>query len=66
MTKESLEAYITFITIHISLRTTSFQSVMNFIELRDEPTSQWEIQEYRNATLKEIMYDVSRNYQIVE
>ena len=26
--------------------TASFQSVMNFIELRDEKTSQWEIQEY--------------------
>tara|TARA_Y100000361_G_scaffold77419_1_gene68504 strand:- start:248 stop:952 length:705 start_codon:yes stop_codon:yes gene_type:complete len=36
--------------------TASFQSVMNFIELRDEPTAQWEIQEYAKA-LKEIMYD---------
>jgi thymidylate synthase (FAD) len=26
--------------------TASFQAVMNFIELRDEKTSQWEIQEY--------------------
>jgi thymidylate synthase (FAD) len=34
--------------------TASFQSVMNFIELRDEPTSQVEIQEYARA-LKEIM-----------
>ena len=34
--------------------TASFQSVMNFIELRDEPTSQWEIQQYAKA-LKEIM-----------
>jgi len=34
--------------------TASFQSVMNFIELRDEPTSQWEIQQYARA-LKEIM-----------
>ena len=36
--------------------TASFQSVMNFIELRDEPTSQVEIQEYAKA-LKEIMLD---------
>ena len=34
--------------------TASFQSIMNFIELRDEPTSQVEIQEYARA-LKEIM-----------
>ena len=37
--------------------TASFQSVMNFIELRDEPTSQIEIQEYARA-LKEIMLDI--------
>ena len=37
--------------------TASFQSIMNFIELRDEPTSQWEIQEYAKA-LKIIMLDV--------
>ena len=36
--------------------TASFQSVMNFIELRDEPTSQVEIQEYARA-LKSIMLD---------
>jgi len=36
--------------------TASFQSVMNFIELRDEPTSQVEIQEYAKA-LKEIMLE---------
>jgi len=34
--------------------TASFQSIMNFIELRDEPTAQWEIQEYAKV-LKEIM-----------
>jgi thymidylate synthase (FAD) len=34
--------------------TASFQSIMNFIELRDEPTAQWEIQEYARA-LKLIM-----------
>ena len=36
--------------------TASFQSVMNFIELRDEKTSQVEIQEYARA-LKSIMLD---------
>ena len=37
--------------------TASFQSIMNFIELRDEPTAQWEIQEYAKV-LKEIRFDV--------
>ena len=37
--------------------TASFQSVMNFIELRDEPTAQWEIQQYAKV-LKEIMLDI--------
>jgi len=37
--------------------TASFQSIMNFIELRDEPTAQVEIQEYARA-LKKIMLDV--------
>ena len=36
--------------------TASFQSIMNFIELRDEPTSQVEIQEYARA-LKKIMLE---------
>ena len=36
--------------------TASFQSVMNFIELRDEPTAQWEIQEYANA-MQKIMFE---------
>jgi len=36
--------------------TASFQSVMNFIELRDEPTAQWEIQEYAKA-MKKIMFE---------
>ena len=31
--------------------TASFQSIMNFIELRNEKTSQWEIQEYAKALL---------------
>ena len=37
--------------------TASFQSVMNFIELRDESTAQWEIQQYAQA-LKQIMGEV--------
>ena len=37
--------------------TASFQSIMNFIELRDEPTSQVEIQEYARL-LKKIMLNV--------
>ena len=36
--------------------TASFHCVMNFIELRDEPTSQWEIQEYAKA-LKSMMLE---------
>ena len=36
--------------------TASFQSIMNFIELRDEPTSQVEIQEYARA-VKEVMLE---------
>ena len=37
--------------------TASFQAIMNFIELRDEPTSQWEIREYAKA-LKELMFAI--------
>ena len=37
--------------------TAAFQSIMNFIELRDEKTAQVEIQEYARA-LKKIMLDV--------
>ena len=37
--------------------TASFQSIMNFIELRDEATAQIEIQEYAKA-LKKIMLEV--------
>ena len=36
--------------------TASFQSVMNFIELRDESTAQWEIQQYAKV-LKDIMLE---------
>ena len=37
--------------------TASFQAIMNFIELRDEPTAQWEIREYARA-LKELMHQL--------
>ena len=37
--------------------TASFQAIVNFIELRDEKTSQWEIQEYAKA-MKKLMYEV--------
>jgi len=37
--------------------TASFQAIMNFIELRDEKTSQIEIQEYAKV-MKELMFDV--------
>jgi thymidylate synthase (FAD) len=37
--------------------TASFQAIMNFIELRDEPTAQWEIRQYAKA-IKEMMYDI--------
>ena len=37
--------------------TASFQAIMNFIELRDEKTSQIEIQEYAKS-MKELMFDV--------
>ena len=36
--------------------TASFQSIMNFIELRNETTAQWEIQQYAKS-LKEIMLE---------
>ena len=36
--------------------TASFQAIMNFIELRNEKTSQWEIQEYAKVLL-ECMYE---------
>jgi thymidylate synthase (FAD) len=37
--------------------TASFQAIMNFIELRDEKTAQWEIQQYAKV-IKEMMYDI--------
>lgn len=37
--------------------TASFQAIMNFIDLRDEATAQWEIREYAKA-MKELMSDI--------
>ena len=37
--------------------TASFQAIMNFIELRDEPTAQWEIREYAIA-MKRMMEEI--------
>ena len=37
--------------------TASFQAIMNFIELRAEKTSQWEIQEYAKE-LQKLMFDI--------
>jgi thymidylate synthase (FAD) len=37
--------------------TASFQAIMNFIELRNEKTSQWEIQEYARELLS-LMHEV--------
>ena len=37
--------------------TASFQAIMNFIELRDEPTAQWEIREYAKA-LKSLIFKI--------
>ena len=37
--------------------TASFQAIMNFIELRDEKTAQWEIREYAKI-LKTLMHEI--------
>lgn len=37
--------------------TASFQAIMNFIELRDEPSAQWEIRQYAIA-MKEMMAEI--------
>jgi len=37
--------------------TASFQAIMNFIDLRDEATAQWEIQQYAKL-MKEMMLDI--------
>ena len=37
--------------------TASFQAIMNFIDLRDEPSAQWEIRQYAIA-MKEMMHEI--------
>jgi thymidylate synthase (FAD) len=37
--------------------TASFQAIMNFIELRDEATAQWEIQQYAKV-IKELILEI--------
>ena len=37
--------------------TASFQAIMNFIDLRDEPSAQWEIREYAKV-IKEMMFEI--------
>ena len=37
--------------------TASFQAIMNFIDLRDEKTAQWEIREYAKI-LKSLMHEL--------
>ena len=37
--------------------TASFQAIMNFIDLRDEKTAQWEIQQYAKV-MKDMMFDI--------
>ena len=37
--------------------TASFQAIVNFIELRDETTAQWEIQKYAQV-VKELIFDI--------
>jgi|TARA_Y100000296_G_scaffold3549_1_gene4758 thymidylate synthase (FAD) len=37
--------------------TASFQAIMNFIDLRDEKTAQWEIQQYAKV-MKEMMFEI--------
>ena len=37
--------------------TASFQAIVNFIELRDEPTAQWEIREYAVA-MKKMLFEI--------
>lgn len=47
--KEMARECLTFATYTEVIWTASFQALMNFIELRDKPDAQWEIQEYARA-----------------
>ena len=37
--------------------TASFQSIVNFIDLRDKPDAQWEIREYAKV-LKKLLFEL--------
>jgi len=42
----------------------SFQAIVNFIELRDEPTAQWEIKEYAKVLKEQITAIYPKTMQI--
>jgi len=44
--------------------TASFQAIVNFIELRDEPTAQWEIREYAKVLKKQMISIYPHTMQI--
>lgn len=44
--------------------TASFQAIVNFIELRDEPTAQWEIREYAKVLKKQMSGIYPKTMQI--
>ena len=44
--------------------TASFQAIANFIELRDEPTAQWEIREYAKVLKKQMFAIYPKTMQI--
>ena len=44
--------------------TASFQAIVNFIELRDEPTAQWEIREYAKVLKEQIIAIYPKTMQI--
>ena len=52
--KEQARAILTLSQYTEVYWTASFQAVMNFIELRNEKTSQWEIQEYAKVLLEQM------------
>ena len=52
--KEQARAILPFNQYTEVYWTASFQAIMNFIELRNEKTSQWEIQEYAKVLLEQM------------
>ena len=54
MAKEQARCVLPFTLYTEVYWTASFQAVMNFIELRNEKTSQIEIQEYAKVMLKQM------------